>query len=361
MYRLIIFLLVAVSLLSAQDTLHPTLRIGYQSHDQTAAEESIATAITLSATHASSWWQSGIEFQAVLGKESAEFEGVPFLDQSQGSFLALRQLYLDYGSESLHLRIGRQAVESPFADSDDVGMSPNRFEAIRLYGAKHAWRYEAGWLYSWSGVDAPRQRRFTPLNGKRGIFYGGARYTPDEAFGVEVWYYGGAQALDALYLASDMTAHYGGVTLNAAWQGAYLDMPERAVSKVWGAQASLTHERSGLGVRLAYNRVLGSQADNLFGGGPYFANMEHNTLTEAGINGSVGVATLSWDAKRSGIEGLSLSASLDRRFGEASRIAEYDIAINYEHDVHWQFSAVYSDVKLPVSFRNLRLFLNIGF
>ena len=64
------------------------------------------------------------------GKASPDF----FAEETK-SYAYVGEAYLDYTLGDLNLRVGRQLIDTPFADTDDIRMHPNTFEAaIATYG-----------------------------------------------------------------------------------------------------------------------------------------------------------------------------------------------------------------------------------
>jgi len=84
-------------------------------------------------------------------------------------------------------------------------------------------------------------------------------------------------------------------------------------------------------------------------------------LTQAGTDGSVLVFSIDWDGAAAGIEGLQLGACIDRHLNNGNRNAEFDLAASYAWSDRSELSLVYSDVKTPDSFKNLRIFYNYTF
>ena len=128
-----------------------------------------------------------------------------------------------------------------------------------------------------------------------------------------------------------------------------------------GVRGYYGHDASGMTATLSFNKTFGAPADNLWGGGPFFTNVEHNTLTQAGTDGSVLVLSLDWDGASAGIEDLQLGACVDRHLQGGNRNAEFDLTASYAWNDRSALSLVYSDVKTPDSFKNLRIFYNYTF
>ncbi|MCD4668001.1 MAG: hypothetical protein K8R44_05370, partial [Sulfurimonas sp.] len=54
------------------------------------------------------------------------------LSSEDGSYAQLSEAYINYKYENFNFRAGRQLIDTPLADSDDVRMIPNTFEAYIL-------------------------------------------------------------------------------------------------------------------------------------------------------------------------------------------------------------------------------------
>ena len=66
---------------------------------------------------------------ALSGKqEDGEFAN--FLTSSKKRYTEIAEAYFDYTLDDFDIRIGRQLIDTPLADSDDIAMTPNTFEAV---------------------------------------------------------------------------------------------------------------------------------------------------------------------------------------------------------------------------------------
>ena len=80
-----------------------------------------------------------------------------FFDANGNSFVYIGEAYVDYSVSDLTLRIGRQRIETPFVNGDDVRMLPNTFEAaVGTYSGIEKTTITAGYLYRWAGFDSPQ-------------------------------------------------------------------------------------------------------------------------------------------------------------------------------------------------------------
>ena len=51
------------------------------------------------------------------------------LSSTQKKYTDVTELYINYKNSGLNIRVGRQIINTPLADSDDIRMVPNTFEA----------------------------------------------------------------------------------------------------------------------------------------------------------------------------------------------------------------------------------------
>ncbi len=136
------------------------LRVGYQYHDSGSAQGSdMAMGGML---HAQSLSKGGISFgmrvetSNVLMHKNDAF-GLPFFDSEAGSYALLSEAYMRGEFETTTFIFGRQQLDRPFLDSDDVGMVANRFEAYTfIYHDKDALRLFYSYVRTMAGVDAPK-------------------------------------------------------------------------------------------------------------------------------------------------------------------------------------------------------------
>ncbi len=106
----------------------------------------------------------------------------------------------------------------------------------------------------------------------------------------------------------------------------------------------------------------GTAAENGFGGGPYFVNMEHLTLFDAGEDAQMYCAEIGVDlgAWLSGLTFYGAKALL--RHNNAQKGSEFDATLAYEVSKQWSVRAIYSSVDdkmTDADFENIRLFVEL--
>lgn len=264
-----------------------------------------------------------------------------FFDEEGKSYAYVGEAYLDYTIDDFNLRVGRQQIDSPFADTDDIRMHPNTFEAaMATYTGLAGTTLLGGYVTRWAGYDSGDEKStFKELDGVNGESNGavviGALNESIENLSVQGWYYGADKIAD-LYYAD---AAYGiafseetGLELSAQYARFNEKRDSGADGSVYGIGAALSAGPVTLGA--AYNRSSndeGKASPIGFGGGPYMTSMEEWTIE--GMN-DVKAYQLSaeLDMAGAGIEGLTLSALYGsfKSDTDGTKIREFDVIAAYE-------------------------------
>jgi len=341
-----------------------SVRVGYQYHEtpsQTSDEAALGLRLHAQKTFGT-YFDAGATLYGVTGNGKTGFEGIPFFDEENRDYAVLAEGWLGAAWQDTRLRLGRQQIDTPFADSDDIGMVPNTFDALWMQSKiAEDTALSLGWLYRWGGVDAPTQRHYSKLNDNKGVAVAGISYGGMEDLSLSAWVYHASGLVTASYLEAAWNQKHQGGAYGLDLQGVYQHNVQSEDSRVIGVRGYYGHDASGMTATLSFNKTFGAPADNLWGGGPFFTNVEHNTLTQAGTDGSVLVLSLDWDGASAGIEDLQLGACVDRHLQGGNRNAEFDLTASYAWNDRSALSLVYSDVKTPDSFKNLRIFYNYTF
>lgn len=338
------------------------VRLGYQSHQvDSDRQDEVAAGIAL---HFETAPYHGIQVGATLfttyGNGPEGFEGVPFFDEKNEDYALLGEAYLKGTFSDTVVMVGRQTFNTPFADSDDIGMVRNTFEAVTI--VSKAWEdttLSLSHVQKWSGVDSPIPDRFTELNGNKGMQILGITYEGIDKTTLNGWFYNLRDQVKISYAEANYEDETQRFRYRGTLQYAFQDYENGETSTIYGAAASFGLKRTGLTATLAYNKTHGIAADNFFGGGPFVTNVEHNTLREAGPDGRVILYTLEWDASVAGMEGVNLTLNIDTH---QEHTQEYDVGVAYYYSPTVNFSALYSDVEeRDNAFQNFRMFVNYSF
>jgi len=338
--------------LAAEPGLSAGLRLGYtQTEDSSGADsESLSVGVRLDGV--TSEWRGlrlGGTFYATTPIGNLDDDDL-FLDARGGpngsGYAILGQLWVEAVTPLGTLKVGRQELETPFADSDDIGMIPNTFEAARLDADPvDRVHLSIGHLRHWAGVDSPGREDFTSINGDHGATFVGVLFSSDrvEAQG---WYYYQQGGTDIAYLEAT-TELRDKVQMSLQWTH-QRDRAADQQAMAWGA--ALAWELGDFTLSGDFNQVFGSgSVTNGYGGGPFFTSAEQNT-----IDGIPRVRALAAGVEYGGIEDLTLGVrhvTFDR--GVAN---EWDFTAGYAFTESLTLDLVHSDMGRDG--RNSRAFLN---
>ena len=341
------------------------IRVGYQNHKtQGEIKNEVATGVRLHVETASYFGvQVGATLFSSFGNGEEGFEGVPFFDENNNDYAIIGEAYLKGTFSNTTFILGRQTIDTPFADSDDIGMVPNTFEAYTLINKdiKDTTIFISQ-VQKMSGVDSEAPSTFTSLNGSDGVQILGLTYEGIDHTALAGWFYnmsgeGTITYLEATYENETENYTYGGVA-----QYVLQDYDVGEDSTIYGVAASFGVKSVGLTATVSYNKTEGRAAENFFGGGPFVTNAEHNTLKEAGLNGNIILYTLEWDASVAGAKGLTLLVNIDAHHGDNYYAREYDVVAEYSYSDRMNITAIYSNIDdRDESFKNLRIFANYSF
>lgn len=335
---------------------HTDIALGGKLHLDTASWHGVSAGASFYTTNA-------------IGKHEGYLSGanIPFFDGNGNAYSILGEAYLQGEWEKTLLKLGRQEMDTPFADTDDIGMIVNTFEAITLVNTDiKDTTIILAQLQKMAGVDAEVPGRFTKLNGNDGVQVLGMTYEGIKGLALSGWYYHANDLINVPYIEATYEADLGGVTLGVGAQYAYMDWDGDTTAEVIGASISAGFEPAGLTLGVAYNKSADGAADDLFGGGPFFTSSEHLTLPAAGNNGEAVMYTAEWDTDTIGVDGLILGAgylTLESDTGLES--SELDIVASYAFNDTLSLDILYSDIDDKIdsgdALTNIRLFVNYAF
>jgi len=269
------------------------LRVGYinqESDDKSTQANNMATGGHLKfETGELSGISAGAAFYTThrLAKNNAQDVATNLFDQTSGDgFSILGEAYLKASRNNTTFVAGRQQIDTPFADSDDIRMIPNLFEAYVLTNTDlKETTLVVAHLKKWAGVDAPTQESFKDLvPNSDGTTMVAAVYEGIENSEISAWYYN-IDKLTRIFYLEGVTelALNDDFSLEVAAQ--YANFSEDGTTgvdgSVFGLSADLGIKSIGVNVVAAYNGAssdAGKSVVNGFGGGPYMTSMDEMTI-----------------------------------------------------------------------------------
>ncbi|MCF6201961.1 MAG: OprD family porin [Hydrogenimonas sp.] len=271
-----------------------------------------------------------------------------FFDNELSGFSTLSQAFINALWGETEIKIGRQMLDTPHADSDDIRMMPNYFMAYtltdrsveRLTLAAGKIEQMAGWE---NGVDAKKfvnvALSYGAAKSSDGIYYASLLYEAGEESVVQAWYYKIRDIADLVYLEAATELYAQVAHTVAAIQfdratGSGDKLIGNIDSSTWGVSLLTRFLDSGLSIYAAYNRENGETgAFGSLGGGPFFTSLEDQTLDAIGGKGRAWSATAIYDLTALGFEGLNASFSYGSFRADDSALydtAETDITLSYD-------------------------------
>lgn len=286
--------------------------------------------------------------------------GTSLFDSNDDSYTILGQAYTNISLGKTNLKIGRQQIDTPFADSDDIRMIPNLFEAYILTNNDiENLIITVLHVNKWSGVDSDTPEKFTKLvesgNGATilNAAYGGIKNSE-----LSAWYYNIDDFAKIAYFEASTTLNLSETT-KFALGVQYADFSEYSVNgvvtnidgSVWGANAELGLESIGTTFSAAYNKASngsGKSLSNGFGGGPFMTSMEENTIE--GLEGAKAFTLgVGFDFGVIGIDGLTFSYAYgnfkDSLATSHVEIDEGDFTLEYSYNDNLSAVLLYTDAK----------------
>ncbi|WP_456452313.1 OprD family outer membrane porin, partial [Hydrogenimonas sp.] len=269
-----------------------------------------------------------------------------FFDANLEGFATLSQAFIDAQWGNTEIKIGRQLIDTPHADSDDIRMMPNYFMAYLLSNTDIEGLTltlgqvdrMAGWE---NGVDA---KKFVPVEktlgvnqSTDGIYLAAAIYEGFENLSLQAWYYRIDDIADVIYLEAgyELPTEWATFTLGAQYDtasdsgdslGGDID------SQTWGLSVEAGFE-NGLTLLAAYNQDNGDTgAFGSLGGGPFFTSLEDQTLDAVGQEGDAWIVGAGYDFGALGLDGLNVGVvygSFTADDSDDYEVAETDIAAEY--------------------------------
>jgi hypothetical protein len=268
-----------------------------------------------------------------------------FFDAEGKSFAYVGEAYLDYSAKDITLRVGRQLIDTPLADTDDIRMHPNTFEAaMATYSGIEGTTFVGGYMTRWAGYDAPQGhndsiskfQKFGSNHQSDGTSVIGVMNESIENLALQGWYYHMNKISNAFYTEAAYTIPFtetAGLELVGQFANFSEDENSGLDGNVYGIGASVNIGRVIVGA--AYNKTSnyeGKIVGNGFGGGPYLTSMEEMTIDGMEdakayqLSGEI-------DMSDAGLKGLTFTAlygvfksvPADAKVNELDLIATYKI------------------------------------
>jgi len=307
-----------------------------------------------------------------------------FFDEQGNSFILFSQAYLDGQWGNTKIKLGRQSLNTPHADADDIRMMPNYFEAYTITNTDiDDLTLTAGFIHRMAGWEnAVNAQQFVDVGETLGsehidgIYYASASYDGIKDLSLNLWYYNYHDIANVIYAEAGYEYTFPKeTTLTLGLQydksqetgAAFLG---RQDAHTYGLSMELASEEIGVHILAAYNKDTGETgAMGLsLGGGPFFTSMEDQTLDAMGMAGSAWIVGAGFHFSAVGIEGLNAGIAYGSFKAEEASLYEtneIDAVIDYSFSDKFSVSAAFASVDFKVSnmedYNQFRVITNYNF
>lgn len=365
------------SILSGYDPLEHTrgqLRAGYINFTEDGSPQTRAYALAGHFHFNTQRWNGlmlGAEAYTVLnlGNNQKYFNlNSDFFDVKGESFILLSQAYLDGKWGNTEIKLGRQSLDTPHADSDDIRMLPNYFEVYSITNTDvEDVALSAGFINrmaGWeNGVDSSEFVKVSEtLGGNQkmdGIYYASASYEGIKDLSLSLWYYNYNDIANVIYAEAGYSHE---LSKNISLiLGLQYDGSQETGAALLGKQDAQTYGISletnftdiGVTVLAAYNQDNGDTgAMGLsLGGGPFFTSMEDQTLDALDTSGSAWIIGTGYDFVKLGVDNLIFGLAYGSFNADDSSLyksREIDVILEYSFNDKITVSAAYASVDFKV-------------
>ena len=307
-----------------------------------------------------------------------------FFDDNGKSFILLSQAYLDGKWGNTEIKLGRQALDTPHADSDDIRMIPNYFEAYTVTNTDiddltlSAGMIDkmAGWENIINSPDFVDVGKVLGTNDIDGIYYASAVYEGIKDLSLSLWYYHYNDIANVVYAEAGYSYT---LSKNTTFTlGLQYDGSHETGAALWGKQDADTYGISieanfadiGVTVLAAYNQDNGETgATGLsLGGGPFFTSMEDQTLDALETSGSAWIIGAAYNFENLGINDLIFGAaygSFEADDASVYKSKEIDAVLEYSLSEKLSVTAAFASIDHRVAtiedYNQFRLIANYNF
>lgn len=334
-------------------TVSGLVRLGYVDQNNAADTDRYTTALGAILKYETPVWNdlklgvAGYASQKLHFATGSRFEDksdLDFLGENGNSFAYVGEAYANYNANDLNIRVGRQLIDTPLINTDEIRMLPNTYEAaLATYSGIEKTTFTGGYIQRWAGYDsgADLSKFKKTAEGNHGAALIGFTNESIDELAVQGWFYSIDKMTDALYTDAVYKAKPS-ESLGLTLMGQYAHFSED--TRVDGTQSGTDGSVYGLAVNAqwgmltlgaAYNEAAsddGKWINNGLGGGPYYTSMEEWTIGWMEDEKAYQLKTII-DMKDAGIEGLCFTAMYGE-FKSApadAKMTEWDVIATYAY------------------------------
>ena len=262
-----------------------------------------------------------------------------------GNHSDIGEAFVNYKYDKLNFRAGRQAIDTPLADTDNIRMIQNSFEAYIATYEIAGFELMAGNLQRWHGTDAGLELGWVET-GVDGTNFAGISYA--DVYELNVWYYNITDLAQVAYF--DIGVEYevnDKLLLHTMFQ--YLKEGELGNSgtsaAIYGVLMELVVYDIGLNVAVNKSeRRAGKESFSGFGGGTLFTNMDTMILDEITFDREALSYVLGIVYSYDDFEFLYAYGDFNgeaNSSGDKEHIVEQNLGLGYNFNEEFVFGALY--------------------
>jgi hypothetical protein len=344
------------------------IRLGYISQDADVAATSTTDATAIGGQfkyETAEWKRLQFGLAAYLSKKLHSLSGdaaqgelnSDFFDKDSKSFAYIGEAYLNMDFDDFNVRAGRQLLDTPYVNTDDIRMLPNTFEgAYGSYTGLDNTTLFGGYISQWAGADsataAEGQDEFKDMAGTNGdgTAVAGLLYEGFENLAVQGWVYD-IDNMTQLFYADATYGMEGGEDYAFEFGVQFATFDEEGASatdgNAYGISAAVS--RTNMTLSIAYNKTsndAGDSVTNGFGGGPYFTSMDEMTIGDLS-DAEAYIIGAEFDLSERVVDGLGVSVA-HGHFEDEGRATtdtdELDIVVSYALGDHLDAELIYANV-----------------
>ena len=382
------------SILSGYDPLEHTkgqLRAGTINFSEDGSSHTSAYALAGHFHYNTQRWNGlmvGAEAYTVLnlGNNQKNFNlNSDFFDVDGKSFILLSQAYLDGKWGNTEVKLGRQSLDTPHADSDDLRMIPNYFEVYRITNrdlddltlSAGFINRMAGWENGVNSSEFVKVSETLGVDQKMdGIYYASASYEGIKDLSLSLWYYHYDDIANVIYAEAGYSHEISkniSLILGLQYDGSHQTgaaLLGKQDAQTYGISLETNFTDIGLTILAAYNQDNGeSGAMGLsLGGGPFFTSMEDQTLDALGTSGSAWIIGAGYDLGKLGVDNLTFGVAYGSFNADDSSLyqsREIDTGLEYNFNDKITATAAYASVDFKVQgredYEQFRVIANYNF
>lgn len=288
--------------------------------------------------------------------DKSELNG-DLLGANGDSFAYMGEAYVNYASDEFNLRIGRQKIDTPMSDTDEIRMLPNTFEAFMAeFRGVENFVFTAGHIQRWAGYDSGNDiskfKDMPAINDSDGASLIGVSNDSLENIALQAWYYDFDKQAGVIYADAVYGAEYNsGISVESAVQ--YANYNEKSSSGVkgdaYGATLAIGYKGVTLGTAFsALDTPSGKTITLGYGGGPFYTSMEEMTIG-AMNDAEAYVFSAQIDLSKIMLEGLNFAYAYGRfsgndGVGNSVKTKENDFILAYALNENMDIEVSYAYV-----------------